>query len=114
VSQCVPQYTLLSIHLCLQIFIAVTHWSGLRPLAAATLSVLDPHISRTPLAHPIVALYHGKPAALDLQDQHLHTLQQIIDGADIGVGRLKALDLALSGSRVGQSASSPAAPTPPG
>ena len=43
VWQCATQSTLLSILLCLQMFIAMSHWSGLRPLASATLSILDPH-----------------------------------------------------------------------
>jgi hypothetical protein len=42
VSQCVPQFTLLSTLLCLQMFIAMTHLSGVRPLASASLSILDP------------------------------------------------------------------------
>ena len=42
-SQCVPQYIPLSTHLYLQMFIAMSHWSGLRPLASATLSILDPY-----------------------------------------------------------------------
>jgi hypothetical protein len=38
------QYTLLSTHLYrLPIFITMSHRSGLRPLASATLSTLDPH-----------------------------------------------------------------------
>lgn len=41
--QCVPEYTLWSTLLCLQVFIAVTPWSGTRPLASAALSVLEPH-----------------------------------------------------------------------
>jgi hypothetical protein len=38
VAQCVPQYFLLSTLLCSQMFIAMSHWSGLRPLTSATLS----------------------------------------------------------------------------
>jgi hypothetical protein len=41
--------SLLSALRCLQMFFALTHWSGLRPLASATLSVLEPH--RTPLRY---------------------------------------------------------------
>ena len=41
VSQCVPQYIPLSTHLHLQMFIAVSHWSGSRHLASATPSILD-------------------------------------------------------------------------
>ena len=43
VSQCVPQYTFLSTHLYLGMFFAMSHWSGLRSLASATLPILDPH-----------------------------------------------------------------------
>jgi hypothetical protein len=45
VSQCAPQYTLLSTFLCLQMLIATTCWSITRPLASATLSssILELH-----------------------------------------------------------------------
>lgn len=43
VSHYVPQHTLLSTCLCLQMFIAMSPWSGARPQASATLSVLEPH-----------------------------------------------------------------------
>ena len=74
----------------MQMFIALSHWSGLGPLASAALSILDPHrdSSRT-----VVALCHGDPAALVLQDQRLQMLQQFIDGVYVGVGQLQALSL---------------------
>jgi len=50
-------------------------------------------VTGAPLRYPVFALCHGGPSALDLQDWPFHTLQQIIDGVDIGVGQLKALDL---------------------
>jgi hypothetical protein len=43
VMVCHTLYNFLSKHLYLQIFIAMCHWSGLRPLASAILSILDPH-----------------------------------------------------------------------
>ena len=43
VCHSVAQCSLLCIHLCLQMFIAVSHWSGLRPLASSTPSILEPH-----------------------------------------------------------------------
>jgi hypothetical protein len=55
-------------------------------LASATLSKLDAHNS---FGHPAVARCHGDPAALVT----LHKLQQFIDGVDVGVGQLKALNL---------------------
>lgn len=41
VSSCVPRNTFLSQQLCFSMFIAMSHWSGLMPLASATLSKLD-------------------------------------------------------------------------
>ena len=46
----------------------------------------------------MVALCHGDPAALDLQDWPLSELQQFIDGVDVGVGQFKALGLGVGGS----------------
>ena len=43
VSQCLPQNALLTTPLCSQMAIAMTSWSGMRPLVSATLSILDPH-----------------------------------------------------------------------
>lgn len=43
VSHCITQYILLSTYLYLHMFTAKNHWSGSRPLASATLSILDPH-----------------------------------------------------------------------
>ena len=40
---CHRVYTLLPKQLYLQMFIAMSHWSGSRPLDSATLSILDPH-----------------------------------------------------------------------
>ena len=71
-------------------FIAMSHWSDLRPLASATPSLLDPRWDS--------ALCHGDPAALDEQVWPFHMLQQFIDDVDFGVGQLKALDLSLPGS----------------
>ena len=72
----------------MQMFIALSHWSGLGPLASAALSILDPHrdSSRT-----VVALCHRDPAVL--QDPRLQMLQQFIDGVYVGVGQLQALSL---------------------
>ena len=64
----------------------------------------------TPLGYPVVALCHGGPAALGLQDLSLHMLQQITDGLDVGVGQLIALILGLGGFWVSQPASCPSHP----
>lgn len=49
------------------------------------------------LVHPAVALSPGDPMALVLLGQHLCKLQQLIDGVDVGLGQLKAMDLYLGG-----------------
>ena len=105
-AQGVTKYTLLPKQLYSQKFITMCHWSCLRPLASATLSVLDPHLDSS--VHPIVALWHGEPATLDVLDLPRHMLQQCIDGIDTGVGQLRVLDLSLGGSP----ASSPVPPEP--
>lgn len=56
------------VHLYLQMLTAVNHWSGSRPLASATLSILDPHL------HSSAILCHEGPATLDLQNQPLYVL----------------------------------------
>lgn len=43
VCYAVSQYTLLPKQLYLEMFIAVSHWTGLRALASATLTILDPY-----------------------------------------------------------------------
>ena len=69
-------------------FIAVSHLPGSRPLAYR----LHWTLTETP-GHPTVALSHGDPAAMLLQDQCLHALQQVIGGVDVGVGQPKAQDV---------------------
>jgi hypothetical protein len=68
-------------------FIAMSHWSGSRPLASDTPSILDPH--RTPLRYPAVVLCHRDPAALDLQDWPFHEGQQLTGDVDLGWGNPK-------------------------
>jgi hypothetical protein len=70
----------------------MSHWSGLRTLASATLPILDP--TWTP-GYPVVALCHGDSSALVLKCQPLHMLSQFKDGVDVRVGLLKALELDL-------------------
>jgi hypothetical protein len=55
--QCVPQYTLLSI-------IAMSHLSGSRHVASATLSITG--LTGTPVKYPVVALCHEDPVDLHL------------------------------------------------
>lgn len=77
--------------------LAESHWSGLKSLVSATLSMLA--LTMIPLGCPVVAPCHGDPAAL--QDRLLHVLQKITDGVDVRVSQLIALVLGLSGCRVG-------------
>jgi hypothetical protein len=82
--------TLLPKQLSLQMFIAMRHWCGSRPLSSATLLMLDPHLDSS-----WISCCHQDPAALDLQDQPFHALQQVIDGVNVGVGQFRALVLSL-------------------
>ena len=59
------------------------------------LHYLDWILMGTPSGYPAVALCHGGPAALDLQDPPFHTTQQFIDEVDVGVGQPRALGLGL-------------------
>jgi hypothetical protein len=47
--------------------------------------------TRTLLGYPIVALCHGDPATLDLQDQFLHDLQKFLDSRNVRVRQLMAM-----------------------
>lgn len=85
----------------LQTFITMSHWSGPRPRAFATPSILVLH--QAPLRYPVVALCHGDPAALNLQGQPFDKVQQFRGGVDVGVGQLKALDLESSSWMAGLS-----------
>ena len=71
----------------------MTSWSGMGPLASNTLSILDPHWD--PSQTSCIALCHGDPVLLDLEEWPLHVLQHFLDGVDVGMGQLKALDLGL-------------------
>lgn len=64
VSQYISQYTLLPLHLNLQMLTAMHHWSGLRPLVSVQCEYWFP--TGTPLQCPIVALCHADLTALDL------------------------------------------------
>ena len=49
---------------------------------------------------PVGILSYVHPSTMVPEDQSLHMLQHVIDGVDVGVGKLKALDLCLSCSQV--------------
>ena len=49
-SRFITQYTLSSKQIHLQMFIAMSHWFGLRSLASATLSKLDPQRDSTQIS----------------------------------------------------------------
>lgn len=109
VTECHTVYPL-STHLYLQRFIAVSHWSGLRPLASATRYqyLFCPWDSSQIFCWALC----GNPAAWGLQDWPFHALQQFIPEVDLGMGQLKALHLNLDGSSVGQPTSSPTVTQP--
>lgn len=111
VSQCVPQYTLLITHLCLWMFIAMSHWFGsslwLLLYTISTWSALE-LLSDILLSSVSWRSYSFGSAGLALWcTPALHTW------VDVGMGQLKALNVSLGGSWVGQPTSSPTV-TPPG
>jgi hypothetical protein len=64
----VTQNVLLSKQLCLQMVTAMSHRSGSRPLASATLSILDAHWNSSQISCCCPALHHEDIAAWILQD----------------------------------------------
>ena len=104
---CVTQYILLPKQLYLQMFIALSHWSGSRALASAIVSILDPHW--TSVSYP-ASLCHRDFAGLVLQNQPLHMLQQFTDGVVVGMDQPTTSPV-LRSSRV-VSSPSPVSPGP--
>lgn len=84
-------------HLYLQRFIAVNHWSGSRPLVSTIAPILNPPWDYSWISCCRVS---WRSAALALQDQPLHKIQQFIDRVNVWLGQLKALNLSLGGSQV--------------
>lgn len=76
-------------------FIAMAPWSGKKPLASGTLSIMKPHF----WGSSWICWYcpvSWRSYSFDLLDWPLHALQQFINGADVGLGQFKGLDLSLS------------------
>lgn len=105
-----PQHTLLSTLLYLQCSLqwVISLFGGLWLL----LHYLYWIFTGTSLGYPVIGLCHRDPTTLNMQNWSLHTFQPFIDGIIIGLGQLKALNLGMCGSWVGQSVSF-SAPTPP-
>lgn len=76
-------------------FFSMSHWTGLRLLPSAALSILNSHQHSS--QNPVI-LCPGDPVALLLQVWSLHLLQQFLDRVDVGVNQLKALYLSLDGT----------------
>ena len=64
-------------------FTAMSHWSVLR--SWLLLHCLYWIITDTSFGYPVSVLCDGDSAALDLQGQPSHLLQQVIEGVDAGV-----------------------------
>jgi len=85
--------------------LAMSHWSGSRSLAPATLSILDPlgdfsDILLLPCVMEVLQLWICRTCPFMSSSRS--------DGVDVGVGQIRALVLGLGGSRASQPASSPA------
>lgn len=76
-------------------FFSMSHWTGLRLLPSAGLSILNSHQHSS--QNPAI-LCPGDPAALLLQAWFLHLLQQFLDRVSVGVNQLKVLYLSLDGT----------------
>jgi hypothetical protein len=88
---------LLPKQLYLQMFIAMNHWSGLRPLSSATLSILDPPKDSSPISCLLPCVIESLKFWF-CRTSPFYAHQQFIDKVDVGVDQLKALDLSLGGS----------------
>jgi len=86
-SQCVLQYILLPKKLHVQVLIAMSHWSGWRPLALLHYQYMI--LTGTPLRYPVVVPCYGEPSAMDLQNWPLYVIQQFVDELHVGLGQLK-------------------------
>lgn len=65
VSQCVPEYMLLTILLYLQKFTATIHCSGRKPMASDTIYYQYQNLTGPPLGYPIVVLCNGNPVVFN-------------------------------------------------
>lgn len=74
-------------------FIATSHWSGSRPPAPATPSILI--LTRPPLGYPVVALCHGDAAAWICRTNPFMCSSSSEMGVDGEVGHLKGLHTSL-------------------
>lgn len=97
VSQSVTQSTLLFKQLCLQMFVAMSHWSGLR-LWLLIHSQCWSHMG-APLRYPVAALGQGDPAALALPSCSYHGCSCVLTSS------MPGLQLCLH--RAARAASSP-------
>ena len=87
-SQCVPQYTPLSTHLHLQMFIAMSHWSGSRSLASVTII----NIGSSPGLLPVDLLL---PCVMEILQLWISRAVPFTNDADLEMAQLKVLDLGL-------------------
>jgi hypothetical protein len=71
--------------------IALTHWSGSRPLSFVLYHTNIGSSPGTPLGYVVVILYHRNPEAFVQQNHFLYMLQHFTDDEDLQVGQLKAL-----------------------
>lgn len=70
-------------HFILNMVIAVSHWSAMKPSFSAKLLVLDTEI---PLGYPAVVMCCGYLAVLVLEDQRHHEYLKFISKLDVGMG----------------------------
>ena len=94
--QGVQHYTCLSTHLCVH---SDAHDSLIWFQASGFCYTINTgSLLGLLIGHPVAAQCHREPVVSDLSDCSFYVLQQFIDGVDIRVGQLKALDLGLDDS----------------
>lgn len=93
-SQGITQYTLLSTLFYLQMFIAMSHWSGSGPLASATILYFHRAASQMCCRCPV----SGRSCSFGSAGLAPSLTPAVTDGVGVGVGWLKALDLGLGSS----------------
>jgi hypothetical protein len=101
-SQCIQQYTLLSTYVYLEIFVAMSHWSGLRLVASVKSSTLN-HYQNFSQSFCYCSMSKRSCSFGSAELALSHCIPAVRRKSRCWMGQLRALDLDL-GSRLSQPA----------